>query len=148
MVAADDLDPVWRALANPVRRVVLDALRGGPRTTGELVELFPDLSRFAVMQHLEVLEEANLLIVRPQGRLRINMLNPVPIRQIYERWVKGYEGLWTGMLTGLKERAEAGPRPRAGKTVTGGGKSNNPGTGSGKARGGRIFNRLPEPNDA
>lgn len=104
--AADDLDRVWRALANSERRAILDALREGPRTTGELVMLFPALSRFAVMQHLKVLNKARLVLVRKEGRMKFNLLNVVPIQQVYERWVRPYEALWAGMLTDLKGRAE------------------------------------------
>ena len=64
----DDLEPVWRALANPVRRAILDALRDGPLTTGALAERCPELTRFAVMQHLGVLVEAELVIPRREGR--------------------------------------------------------------------------------
>ncbi len=106
----DDLEPVWKALANPVRRSLLDALREGPRTTGDLVESAPDLSRFAVMQHLGVLEEAGLITVERQGRHRLNYLNPVPIRRIYERWVARYEGAWSAALISLKEDLER-PHP-------------------------------------
>lgn len=107
---ADDLDPVWRALANPMRRAFLDALRRGPKTTGELSELFPDVTRFAVMQHLAVLEEARLVIVRREGRLRWNHLNPVPIRRIYERWVSRYDETVAADLTALKAAVESPPR--------------------------------------
>src|SRR3954462_5249164 len=78
---------VWRALANPVRRQLLDELGRGPRTTGELAATLPDLSRFAVMQHLEVLVEADLVLVRRRGRERFNYLNAVPLQRWYERWV-------------------------------------------------------------
>jgi DNA-binding transcriptional ArsR family regulator len=84
--AVGDQD-VWRALANPLRRRFLDLLAGGPRTTGELAAATPDLSRYAVMQHLGVLTEAGLIVVRRRGRHRLNHLNPVPLRQWYERWV-------------------------------------------------------------
>lgn len=102
----DSLEPVWKALANQWRREILDHLRDGPMTTGELAESFPDLSRFAVMQHLKVLEEAGLVVVRRSGRSRINHLNPVPIQQIYERWVRQYEGRWTEALVSLKRQIE------------------------------------------
>lgn len=101
-----DLDPVWRALSNPVRRVILDLLMEGPRTTGALAGRFPDLSRFAVMQHLKVLEGANLVVVRRQGRRRYNHLNPIPIQQIYDRWVHRYMQPWTEALVGLKATLE------------------------------------------
>lgn len=106
-----DLEPVWRALANPARRRLLDVLREGPRTTGELVDEFPELSRFAVMQHLRVLEAGGLLGHRRQGRQRFNYLNPVPIQQIYDRWVSRYQEPWLESLVALKGtlEAEAGP---------------------------------------
>jgi DNA-binding transcriptional ArsR family regulator len=81
-------DDLWRALANPVRRHLLDLLRTAPQTTGDLAAAFPELSRFAVMQHLEVLTAAGIVLVRRQGRHRYNHLNPVPLRHWYERWVQ------------------------------------------------------------
>jgi DNA-binding transcriptional ArsR family regulator/uncharacterized protein YndB with AHSA1/START domain len=78
---------LWRALGNPVRRQILDDLRAGPRTTGDLAGRLPELSRFAVMQHLGVLVDSGLVVVRRQGRERFNYLNPVPLRRWYERWV-------------------------------------------------------------
>ncbi len=102
----DDLDPVWRALANPVRRHILDVLRDGPMTTGDLAELFPDLTRFAVMQHLKVLAEADLVRARREGRERYNFLNPVPIQRIHERWVQRYQQPWAEALVGLKSFLE------------------------------------------
>ncbi len=69
---------------------MLDLLRPGPQTTGELARAFPKLSRFAVMQHLGVLEEAGLVLVRRSGRKRFNFLNAVPIQQIHERWVSRF----------------------------------------------------------
>jgi DNA-binding transcriptional ArsR family regulator len=80
-------DAVWRALANPQRRALLDALRDGPRTTGELAEVLPEVSRYAVMQHLGVLTDAGLVLARRDGRTRQNFLNAVPIQDAYERWV-------------------------------------------------------------
>lgn len=106
----DDLEEVWRALANPVRRALLDLLRGGPRTTGELADAFPDLSRFAIMQHLGVLEEAELVVVRRRGRRRYNYLNPVPIQRIQDRWVSRYTRPWTEALVDLREELESEQR--------------------------------------
>ena len=103
----DDLDGVWKALSDPTRRSILDLLRGGPRTTTELVGAFPHLSRFGVMKHIEVLREAGLIHTRDDGRQRINSLNVVPIRQIYERWVGRFEELWSSHLLRIKEDAEA-----------------------------------------
>jgi len=84
---AERVPDLWRALANDHRRRLLDLLAEGPRTTGELAESIPSLSRFAVMQHLGVLADADLVIVRRRGRQRFNYLNPVPLRRWYERWV-------------------------------------------------------------
>jgi DNA-binding transcriptional ArsR family regulator/uncharacterized protein YndB with AHSA1/START domain len=80
-------DEVWRALADPSRRRLLDLLRDGPRTTGDLAAAFPDVTRFAVMKHLDVLAEAGLVVVTRRGRERWNHLNAVPLRQAYERWM-------------------------------------------------------------
>ena len=81
---------MWRALGGSHRRRILDLLRPGPQTTGDVARAFPDLSRFAVMQHLGVLEEAGLVLVRRSGRQRFNFLNAVPIQQIHERWVSRF----------------------------------------------------------
>ena len=102
--SAED-DAVWRALAHPVRRALLDLLREGPRSTSELVELVGG-TRHAVLQHLTVLRAAELVLVEPRGRRRLNYLNPVPIRLIYERWVAKYEENWTAALVGLRRSAE------------------------------------------
>ncbi len=111
----DDLDPVWKALSDGTRRSILDLLRQGPRTTTQLVEAFPHLSRFGVMKHIEVLREADLIHTREESRQRINSLNVIPIRQIYERWVGRFEELWASHLLRIKEDAEAGAaKPQAG----------------------------------
>jgi DNA-binding transcriptional ArsR family regulator len=103
-------DQVWKALANPVRRAILDGLAEAPTTTGELTAQFPDLSRFAVMQHLRVLTEAELVLVQRVGRERYNYLNPVPIQMLYDRWVGRYMQPWTEALVGLRDELEAGQR--------------------------------------
>ena len=100
-------DGVWRALAHPVRRRLLDQLRDGPRGTGDLVDAVGG-QRHAVLQHLAVLREADLVAVEVRGRRRLNYLNPVPIQQIYERWVSKYEQNWIAALVGLKRTVEAG----------------------------------------
>jgi len=104
----DDLDGVWKALSDNTRRSILDLLRHGPRTTTEIVEAFPHLTRFGVMKHIEVLREAGMVHTRDERRQRINSLNVVPIRQIYERWVGRFEELWSAHLLRIKEDAEAG----------------------------------------
>ena len=102
----DDLDPVWKALSDATRRAILDLLRQGPRTTTEIVDAFPHLTRFGVMKHIDVLREAGLIETREDGRQRVNSLNVVPIRKIYERWVGKFEELWSSHLLRIKEIAE------------------------------------------
>ena len=102
----DELDVVWKALSDSTRRAILDLLRQGPRTTTQIVEAFPHLSRFGVMKHIDVLREAKLIQTREESRQRINSLNVVPIRQIYERWVGRFEELWASHLLRVKEDAE------------------------------------------
>ena len=109
-----DLDTIWKALSDETRRTILDFLRSGPKPTTAIVEQFPDLSRFAVMKHLDVLRQAALVVTREEGRQRINMLNAVPIRMIYERWVSKYEGIWANALLRVKvasERGNSAPSP-------------------------------------
>ncbi|MFZ0955689.1 MAG: helix-turn-helix domain-containing protein [Candidatus Sulfotelmatobacter sp.] len=103
---ADELDPVWKALSDPTRRAILDFLRERPRTTTEIVDTFPHLTRFGVMKHLEVLRQAHLVQTREAGRQRVNSLNVVPIRQIYERWVGPFQELWSNELLRIKDIAE------------------------------------------
>src|SRR4051812_35622099 len=95
---ADKLDPVWKALADPTRRAILDLLRVKPRTTTEIVDQFPHLTRFGVMKHLEALRDAGLVHTREDGRQRWNSLDVFPIRQIYERWVSPYQEMWASQL--------------------------------------------------
>ena len=106
---ADHLEGVWKALSDSTRRAILDLLRRGPRTTTQIVEAFPHLSRFGVMKHIDVLREADLIHTREERRQRINSLNVVPIRQIYERWVGRFEELWASHLLRIKEDAETTP---------------------------------------
>jgi DNA-binding transcriptional ArsR family regulator len=106
----DPLAPVWKALSSPTRREILDLLRDGPRTTGAIAERFPKLTRFAVMQHLRVLEEADLVIPRREGRERYNYLNPVPIQQVFDRWVSRYTRPWTEALVSLRDELETPTR--------------------------------------
>jgi len=118
----DELNGVWKALADSTRRAILDLLRQGSRTTTEIVEAFPHLTRFGVMKHIDVLREAGLILTREEGRQRVNSLNVVPIRQIYERWVGRFEELWSSHLLRIKEAAEEGAAtkpepPRKRKTI-------------------------------
>jgi len=102
----ENLDIVWKALSDPTRRAILDLLRDGPRTTTEIVESSPHLTRFGVMKHLDVLREAQLVQTTESGRQRMNSLNTVPIQQIYERWVNPFRELWSSQLIRLKEAVE------------------------------------------
>src|ERR1043166_1183349 len=103
----DNLDPVWKALSDPTRRTILDLLRPGAKTTTEIVESFPDMTRHAVMKHIDVLRDAGLISTREEGRRRINSLNAVPIRQIYERWMGPFSELWSSTLLRLKDDIES-----------------------------------------
>lgn len=103
----DGEEQVFRALANPHRRRILDRLAKGPLTTGEIAAEFEDeLTRFAVMQHLGVLEDADLVLVRREGRKRFNFLNAVPIREVYERWVSEIAGETASASVALKKFVE------------------------------------------
>ena len=96
----DDL--VYKALADRRRREILDLLRDEPRTTGDICEQFNKLDRCTVMQHLSVLENADLIITKKEGRYRWNYINAVPIREIYERWINKYASQSVEVLTKLK----------------------------------------------
>jgi DNA-binding transcriptional ArsR family regulator len=102
----DDL--VFKALADGRRREILDRLKVGPQTTGALCRAFEGvLDRCTVMQHLGVLERADLIIAIRDGRQRWNHLNAAPIRQIYERWLSAYaDGALEGLMR-LKTELEA-----------------------------------------
>ena len=109
MDLSHDDDAVWRALAHPLRRAVLDVLRDGAASTGEVVAALGQ-DRHVVLQHLGVLRQAELVITEPQGRRRINHLNPIPIQRIHERWVSRYEASWVAALVGLKGTIEQAQR--------------------------------------
>lgn len=107
-----DLDAVWKALANPIRRRMLDLLRDGALTTTQIADAFAHLSRFAVMQHLRVLVDAELVTIRRSGRRRFNHLNPVPIQRIHDRWVSRYRRHWAEALVDLKAELESNQADR------------------------------------
>ena len=104
------MDAVWKALSDPTRRALLDAVKDGPRTTGQLADAVQSMtggmSRFGVMKHLGILESAGLMVSRKEGRQKWHHLNAVPLRMIYERWVSTYEDRWAGSLIKLKQRVE------------------------------------------
>jgi uncharacterized protein YndB with AHSA1/START domain/DNA-binding transcriptional ArsR family regulator len=99
--------PVFKALADPSRRLLLDRLfeRDG-QTLGELCTWLPDMTRFGVMRHLGVLEEANLISTRKVGREKRHFLNPVPIRLLHDRWISKYAEPVIGAMSALKGHLE------------------------------------------
>lgn len=107
MSGKDDDDKVYKALAAPVRRALLDALHGGPQTTGALCERFSELDRCTIMQHLRVLEVADLVLVRRDGRQRWNYLNALPIKRIHDRWIGAYAEQAVELLERMKTGLEA-----------------------------------------
>ena len=99
-------DRIFRALASHHRRAILDVLRDQPLTTGALCGQFPELDRCTVMQHLKVLEGADLIIVERKGRERWNYLNPLPIHAIHERWIGPHAASAVALLAKLKRDLE------------------------------------------
>ena len=100
------MDLVFKALADPTRRSLLDELyeRDG-QSLSALEERLP-MSRFGVMKHLKVLEEAGLVTTQKRGREKLHFLNPVPIRLVHDRWVSKYAERWAAGLTELKRELE------------------------------------------
>jgi DNA-binding transcriptional ArsR family regulator len=103
---SDDDDRVFKALADPTRRFLLDRLfaRDGRRLTDLESEL--EMSRFGVMKHLKVLEEAGLVVTRKSGREKLHFLNPVPIRLVHDRWIDKYRERQVSALVDLKNTLE------------------------------------------
>ena len=101
------MDDVFKALADPTRRSVLDELfREDGQTLGALGRRFPGMTRFGVMKHLGQLERAGLVVTKRRGREKLHFLNPVPIRLVHDRWVSKYAEPWAAALTGLKSNME------------------------------------------
>src|SRR6266436_5386504 len=100
------MDVVFRALADPTRRRLLDALfKEDGQTLSALEERLP-MTRFGVMKHLKLLEEAGLIASRRRGREKLHFLNPVPIRLVHDRWVSKYTEPWVAALSELKNAIE------------------------------------------
>ena len=99
-------DRVFKALSAGVRRAILDALKDAPQTTGSLCERFQPLDRCTVMQHLRVLEAADLVIVQRRGRERWNHLNPLPIKHVHDRWIGPHAAAAVDVLHRLKTDLE------------------------------------------
>ena len=103
-------ESVFKALADRGRRALLDALfESDGRTLVELCEVLPAMTRFGVMKHLAILEEAGLVVTQRSGRTKLHYLNPVPIQEIAERWIGKYAAATTATLTELRRDLEAGP---------------------------------------
>jgi DNA-binding transcriptional ArsR family regulator len=100
------MDAVFKALADPTRRGLLDELYKQDGQSLTALEGNLPMTRFGVMKHLRVLEEAGLVTTRKRGREKLHFLNPVPIRLIYDRWVSKYAEPVTATLTGLKHALE------------------------------------------
>ena len=100
------MDAVFRALADPTRRSLLDELFGQDGQTLSALEGRLPMTRFGVMKHLKVLEEAGLITTRRRGREKLHFLNPVPIRLVHDRWVSKYAEPWAATLSGLKTQLE------------------------------------------
>ena len=106
MSTEDDLDAVFKALANPIRRQICDELKLRPLTTSQLCQGFPDLDRCTVMQHLGVLERAGLVVPVKKGRERFNYLDAMPIQAIHERWIGPHAAQAGSRLLQLKRELE------------------------------------------
>jgi uncharacterized protein YndB with AHSA1/START domain len=100
------MDKVFKALADPTRRSLLDELFERDGQTLSALERRLPMTRFGVMKHLRVLEEAGLVTTQRRGREKLHFLNPVPIRLVHDRWVSKYTEPWAAMLSGLKHRLE------------------------------------------
>ncbi|MCX6126384.1 MAG: metalloregulator ArsR/SmtB family transcription factor [Proteobacteria bacterium] len=100
------MDEVFKALADPNRRKILDIVRDQPGINVNDLSQHFDFSRFATMKHLRLLEEAKLLLGKKEGKDKRLYINAVPIQMIYERWIRNYEGHWAASLTKLKGRIE------------------------------------------
>ena len=100
------MDEVFKALADPTRRELLDRLYEQDGQTLRSLEQGIDMTRFGVMKHLRILEEARLVTTKRRGREKLHFLNPVPIRLVHDRWVSKYSEPWVAAMTGLKKQLE------------------------------------------
>jgi DNA-binding transcriptional ArsR family regulator/uncharacterized protein YndB with AHSA1/START domain len=101
----DETAPLWRALADPTRRRILDLLRERPLITGEIAAQFP-ISRIAVMRHLDVLSEAGLVTSRKRGRQRWHYLNAIPLQKLHQRWARPTAAGFASALLRLQDTVE------------------------------------------
>ena len=106
MPREENYDLVFKALGDSRRREILDMLKIRGRTTGELCEHFKQLDRCTVMLHLSVLEKADLIIVKREGRLRWNYFNPLPIKELHDRWIGRFADAALDLLARMKREIE------------------------------------------
>lgn len=107
MIEDDADDKVFKAMAAPLRRALMDALREEPQTTGALCARFAGVNRCTLMQHLGVLEDAGIVVVRRQGRLRWNHLDVLPVKRVHDRWIGDYAAHAVDLLNRLKQDLDA-----------------------------------------
>jgi len=107
MSTEDDLNRIFKALANAHRRAICDELKLRPMTTKQLCACFPELDRCTVMMHLKVLEEAGLVVAARKGRERFNYLDAMPIEEIHRRWIGPHAAGAAKGLLALKEALES-----------------------------------------
>jgi DNA-binding transcriptional ArsR family regulator len=100
------MDEVFKALADPTRRGLLDSLFEKDGQTQKELEKGLEMTRFGVMKHLKVLEEAGLVVTKKRGREKLHFLNPVPIRLVHDRWVSKFSEPWAAGLSELKQNLE------------------------------------------
>jgi uncharacterized protein YndB with AHSA1/START domain/DNA-binding transcriptional ArsR family regulator len=112
------MDEVFKALADPTRRRLLDELHGEDGQTLHQLEARFDMTRFGVMKHLHQLEQAGLVVTRRQGREKLHFLNPVPIRLVHDRWVSKYAEPWAAGQSGLEQELEDEMEPETTKPET------------------------------
>ena len=108
MSSEPDDDLIFKALAHPRRRAMLDRLKHEAQTTGMLCETFADMDRCTVMQHLKVLENADLIITRREGRERWNHLNALPIKHIHDRWIGPHAARAADLLARIEADTASG----------------------------------------
>ena len=99
---SEELSTIFKALGHPIRRKILDLLKVSPKTTGELDDHFPEVTRYAIMKHLKILEEGNLVVVRREGKYKRNFLNTVPLQEMHNRWVEKYMESTANSLLNLR----------------------------------------------
>jgi DNA-binding transcriptional ArsR family regulator len=109
LAAVTDDDRVFKALADPTRRFLLDLLFAREGQTLTELESAVEMSRYGVMKHLKVLEEADLVVARRSGREKLHFLNAVPIRQVHDRWIDKYTERHVSALVHLKQQLEREP---------------------------------------